>query len=204
MKKKNTDQRTQKTNKMDKDFPKGLWVVARLEGEDDRKVPLYFFVDEDKAKESANNLNTKGLEHKFSVYWNYINHRVRGGGAVPKSLEHNEGMEGAATDAPPSLEPPKKKRRTKWEGHVSTSLISPMAFIDQFFVWKGDPRLSGFRDCTLREDLGAFKAGQKFYRVDLLEERSLMELFLKDYDILPAACFSLQLLAKQIEKHPSY
>ncbi len=187
---------------MDGDFPKGLWVVACLE---DHEIRRFFFVDEDKAKETANNLNTGG-RNKYSVYWNYINHRVRGGGAaaVPKSLEHNEGMNEAATDASPSLEPPKKKRCTQWEGQASTSLISPMAFIDQFFVWKGDPRRAGFIDCTLKRDLGTFEAGQQFYRVDLLEERSLMELFLKKRDILPVACFSLQLLAKQIEMHPPH
>lgn len=104
------------------------------------------------------------------------------------------------------LPPPKKKRCMTWIGQldivkdlVDSPSICKGRLIDQFFEWKGDPRLTGFRDCTLKEDLGAFKAGDEFCRVDMPEGRSMMELFLKEHDILPTACFSLQLLAKQIE-----
>ena len=57
---------------------KGIWVVARLEGPEElQRFPYMFFTNEEKAKESAKNLN-KNRNRKYVAYWNYINHRVRG------------------------------------------------------------------------------------------------------------------------------
>ena len=69
-------------------YPKYIWVVARLHGEN--RDPYMFFVDGNKAKKTADNLNARSIRYKYLAYEHYINHRVRGEVPLHKDIRDAE------------------------------------------------------------------------------------------------------------------
>ena len=99
-----------------------------------------------------------------------------------------------------SLEPPKKKQKQ----HKYKGLVDRYSMMEQFFDWKITENIVEGDDdnisielifCTLKIDLGKFKKGDEFYRVDFDIGQSVMNLFLNKDDDDPIAQIPLQLIA---------